>query len=113
MYFTLEEFACKCGCGFKSADALFLAQLERAREIAGVPFYINSGCRCEAHNKAVGSTSRNHVWGKAADIRATNGPMRGKILKGLYQAGFTRIGIHPHYIHVDSMDDVESCWLYI
>lgn len=111
MYFRLEEFNCPC-CGKHPIDALFLAQLEKAREIAGVPFVINSGYRCEKHNREVGSTSRNHVSGKAADIRATDGPTRGKILKGLYRAGFTRTGIGKTYIHVDSMDAVESAWLY-
>jgi hypothetical protein len=112
MYFTTEEFACKCGCGFKAVDSLFRAQLEKAREISGVPYIINSGCRCENHNRAVGSTSRNHTSGKAVDIKALNGSTRGKILKGLYRAGFTRVGIADTYIHVDSMDDIESCWLY-
>jgi len=60
----------------------------------------------------VGSTSENHPRGKAADIRALNGPTRGKILKGLYGAGFTRIGIRKDFIHCDTMDEVESCWLY-
>lgn len=112
MYFTTEEFACKCGCGFKAVDSLFRAQLEKARDISGCAYVIDSGCRCEKHNKAVGSTSRNHVAGKAADIKAMNGSTRGRILKGLYLAGFRRIGIHENFIHVDSMDDVESCWLY-
>lgn len=112
MYFKRDEFKCKCGCGKVILDALFLSQLEKAREIAGVPFVINSGYRCPAHNKAEGSTSKNHTSGRAADIKANNGPQRGQILKGLYLAGFRRIGIGPNFIHADTMDDVESAWLY-
>ena len=113
MFFKREEFACKC-CGKVILDALFLAQMERAREIAGVPFVVTSGYRCSKHNAEVGSTSKNHTSGKAADIKAADGPTRGKILKGLYRAGFTRIGIsfEKSFVHADSMDDVESCWHY-
>jgi len=111
MYFKPEEFACRC-CGKHPIDALFLAQLEKARGIAGVPFVITSGYRCPKHNAAVGSTSKNHTSGKAADIKAADGPTRGKILKGLYRAGFQRVGIAKDFIHADTMDEVESAWLY-
>lgn len=113
MYFKESEFACKC-CGKHPMDQLFMAQLERAREIADTPFVITSGYRCPKHNAEVGSTSKNHTSGKAADIKATDGPTRGKILKGLYRAGFQRIGISfkGGFIHADSMDDIESCWNY-
>lgn len=113
MYFTPEEFSCKC-CGKHPMDALFLAQLENARGIAGVPFRITSGYRCPKHNTEVGSTAPNHPSGKAADIEALDGPTRGKILRGLYQAGFRRVGIsfEKGFIHADTMDDIESCWHY-
>ena len=112
MKITLEEMQCRCGCGKKDIDLHFLWRLRLARDLANTPFNITSGVRCEKHNKEVGSTSRNHVEGHAADISATSGPVRGKILKGLYNAGFTRVGIHDTFIHVDDMDLVESCWLY-
>lgn len=113
-YFKLEEFACKC-CGKTIMDNEFLAKLDLAREYAGTSFQIMSGYRCPAHNKAVGSTSKNHVNGKAADIVATVGPQRGMILRGLIKAGFKRIGIGKTFIHADIMDNEgspESCWLY-
>lgn len=108
---TTKEMACRC-CGEIKVDMQFLAQLRRAREISGVPYIINSGYRCPKHNKAVGSTSQNHVMGRAADIKATDGPTRGRILKGLYKAGFVRVGIRKDFIHVDNMPLAESCWLY-
>jgi uncharacterized protein YcbK (DUF882 family) len=107
----LSELRCPC-CGEIIIDDAFLARLRLAREIAGVPFVVTSGYRCERHNKEVGSSSRNHVEGKAADISAIDGPTRGKILKGLYKAGFERVGIARTFIHCDTMDAVESCWLY-
>lgn len=113
-YFKPEEFSCRCGCGKKNMDVAFIDRLDKAREFADVPFVINSGMRCPAHNAAVGSTSMNHVSGRAADIKATDGPSRGKILKGLYLAGFKRIGISfaKGFIHADNSDSVESCWDY-
>jgi uncharacterized protein YcbK (DUF882 family) len=112
-YFTLDEFKCKC-CGVQHMDALFLAQLDRARGMAEVPFEILSGYRCSKHNQEEGSTSQNHPSGKASDIKATDGPTRGKIIMGLYFAGFRRIGIDfaQGFVHVDSMDDIESLWPY-
>lgn len=110
-YFILDEFKCKC-CGIQHMDGIFLAMLDNARDHANVPFQINSGYRCEKHNQEVGSTSKNHTSGKAADIACTSGPVRLKIIMGLIRAGFRRIGIKKTFVHCDSMGDIESCWLY-
>lgn len=109
--FKIDEFACK-HCGQVHMDACFLAQIDNARDFAGVPFSVNSGYRCPDHNKAVGSTSRNHTSGKAADIAVNDGPTRLKIVMALIRAGFRRIGVAKTFIHADSMDDIESMWFY-
>ena len=93
-------------------DSLFLSQIDNARDYAEIPFRINSGYRCPAHNAKVGSTSKNHTSGKAADIECLTGPMRLKIVMGLIRAGFRRIGISKTFIHADSMDEMASIWLY-
>ncbi len=111
MSLAKDEFKCK-HCGALVIDEAFYKMACLAREIADTPFVISSGYRCPEHNKAVGSTSMNHVSGKAMDIKALYGPQRGKILKGLYKAGFTRVGIRKDFIHADVTDAVESCWLY-
>lgn len=110
-YFKMEEFNCKC-CRVQHMDALFLSQLDNARDYAGVPFEINSGWRCEKHNIEVKSESKNHTSGKAVDIKCEYGPARLKIIMGLIRAGFRRIGVRKDFIHVDSMDDIESMWVY-
>lgn len=110
-YFNLEEFNCPC-CNVQHMDALFLAQIDNAREYAGVPFFVTSGYRCDRHNKEAKSSSNNHPSGKAADISCTNSVDRMKIVKALIRAGFRRIGIDKTYIHVDSMDKIECLWLY-
>ncbi len=105
-YFKPEEFTCKCGCGLNNVDPQLVELLEAAREIAGIPFVINSGCRCEEHNKNVGGTENStHIEGKAADIRCTDSRSRFKIKQALYAAGAKRIGHHPSFIHVDVATD--------
>lgn len=110
-YFTLDEFACPC-CGRSEMNLDFVMRLDKARMISNTGYKINSGCRCEKHNTEVGSTSENHTSGHGADIKARDNHKRGKILRGLYRAGFNRVGIRKDFIHVDDMDKVESCWLY-
>lgn len=109
-YFELSEFNCK-HCGENEMDKNFLERLDNAREIAGVPFPINSGYRCPIHNANVGSTSKNHPSGKAADIKAIDSQTRMKIIRGLVLAGFKRIGVAKTFIHADTMDG-EACWFY-
>jgi uncharacterized protein YcbK (DUF882 family) len=68
-YFKRKEFACKCGCGFATVDVELLDVLENVREHFGSPVTINSACRCDAHNKAVGGADGSkHKLGIAADI---------------------------------------------
>ena len=117
-YFNLYEkgMFCPC-CGESKMDIDFLLRLDKARMITDAPFNINSGYRCPEYNQnfknpKTGKASLNHPSGHAVDIKCLTGPKRGKILKGLYRAGFTRVGIRKDFIHADDMDKVESCWLY-
>jgi len=117
-YFALSEFTCKCGCGYNVIKPDFIEKLITAREISGVAYVINSGCRCKTHNQAIGSSSENHVEGRAVDIKATDSRTRMKVLEGLIKAGFNRIGINfEHgFIHADNMDKIgapaDVCWKY-
>lgn len=68
-HFTMEEFACRCGCGFKNIVPELLYALECVREHFGRPVVVNSACRCEKHNRAEGGKPNSmHLYGKAADI---------------------------------------------
>ena len=53
-YFTYEEFDSPdlANSGI-NMDRNFLQKLELAREIAGIPFKINSGYRTKEHNRKV------------------------------------------------------------
>jgi len=110
-YFKLEEFKCKC-CGEIRMNANFLEKLEWAREIAGIPFKINSGYRCSKHNKEVGSTSDNHVLGVAADIQCGGSARRFIVIDALIRAGFERIGISTEFIHADTNNLPHAVWTY-
>lgn len=102
-FFRPGEFRCPC-CGKEQMDPSFLSQLDMARRMAGVPFHINSGFRCSAHNATLhGSVSdSSHLRGIAADISAMDSPVRYRIVRALMDAGFQRIGIGQTFIHVDA-----------
>ena len=114
-FFKLAEFRCPC-CGRADMNRDFLEQLDKARELAGVPFVITSGFRCPKHNKEVGGRPNSaHLRGMAADIAVPDNETRFRILYGLIKAGFKRIGIGKNFVHVD-IDIVTKpyprIWLY-
>jgi len=106
-YFKPSEFVCRCGrCTAPYVDDDFLARLTRARERAGIPFKITSGCRCKNHNStAEGSNHSDHLCdykGVAtcgADISCRDDRSRMIIVRSLIENGIDRIGIYPTFIH--------------
>lgn len=113
-YFKDEEFDCPC-CGKNKMTEEFKQDIDVARHIAEVPFIINSGYRCEKHNKEVGgSETSSHLKGIAADIKAETSRTRFKIVEALMAVGFTRIGIGDNFIHVDGDEDKDRkvMWTY-
>jgi uncharacterized protein YcbK (DUF882 family) len=96
-------------------DCDFLEKLDQAREIADVPFKINSGFRTVDHNKKVGGKSESsHLKGLAVDISCTDSRSRYYIITALLEAGFNRIGVGNSFIHVDndSGKDGDVIWTY-
>ncbi len=89
-YFSRSEFACRCGCRFKTMDYELITNLETLAdyflhsnpEVTRIIIHINSGNRCKAYDKKIKmsiaakkgipyvktkSTSQ-HVYGLAADF---------------------------------------------
>lgn len=100
-HFKNSEFSCNC-CSKTVINQELFDKLNQAREIAGIPFVLNSAYRCEKHNKAVGgSSTSSHIKGLAVDIKADTGHKTFVILDALLKVGFTRIGIAETFIHVD------------
>ena len=80
-----------------------LSMLDECRDIAGIPFVINSGFRTIEHNKKVGGVKgSSHTKGYAVDIRCNNSQDRYKIIKAAIKAGFNRIGVSGNFIHLDN-----------
>ena len=102
-YFKQNEFLCPC-CQKEEMNEATIDMLEKAREIAGVPFSINSGFRCERRNEAVGGVKNSsHTVGFAVDIRCHDNKRRFLIVEALQKVGFTRIIIYPSFIHTDNL----------
>ena len=97
----------------------FLEKLDKAREIAEIPFKITSGYRTKEYNEDLikrgykASRNSSHLKGLAADISVKDSKSRFIVFNSLLLAGFTRIGIADTFIHVDlDHDKTDSIWLY-
>lgn len=100
-YFKRREEWCPC-CQSGGLLPDFRDKLNKAREIAGIPFILNSAYRCDSHNADVGgSATSSHLYGVAVDIRCTGSRDRFLIVDALIKAGIHRIGIHKNFIHAD------------
>jgi uncharacterized protein YcbK (DUF882 family) len=101
-HFNLSEFRCKC-CGAVDAEAaLRLAyRLEEVRTDFG-PMLITSGFRCPKENLACGGKADSqHLIGLAADIFIADDNARFRLVIGLLQQAFKRIGIGQNIVHAD------------
>ncbi len=99
-HFKVSEFTCKCGCGYNVIDQRVIDMAETIRQELGVPVRVNSGCRCEKHNRAVGGTKGSfHMKGKAADLSCSLGALKMfEAVKRLKEEG--------------KLPDMEYCILY-
>ena len=118
--FDSSEFTCRCGCGVCNVDSEFIKKLQRAREIADIPFRISSGCRCAPHNVEVGGEldsdhlTTESVSCKGCDIFCFISRDRYKIIKAAISAGFTRIGVKEKIVHLgENPENPQNVlWLY-
>ena len=107
-YFSDSELNCRCGCGMTITKPL-LDKLNKARELAGVPFAVTSGARCKEHNRKVGGTPNSaHTRGMAVDIAYQSSRAKFAIIKALLGVGFVRIGDNQKksFIHCDIDDSL-------
>ncbi len=115
-YFTFDEFDSPDAPGSgASMDKHFLDLLDKIREAANIPFYINSGFRTPAHNASVGGKANSaHVRGLAADIQAHSGVDKFAIIQAAIINGIQRIGIGKSFIHLDNDSSLPypTIWLY-
>lgn len=102
-HFVEKEFrACVPACSLQNMRQGTIDRLDRARELAGIPFVLNSAYRSVAYEKKKGRAgTSSHTKGAAVDIRCNSDANRMKVVRALLEAGFTRIGIGKTYVHAD------------
>ena len=106
-YFSHEELSCR-HCKESKIDMDFVAKLNWARHIAGVPFTVTSAYRCPEHNKSLGAAeTSSHVKGIGIDLFPKDNHHRFRMVVGLLTVGFKRIRIYSEkgHIHVDADAD--------
>jgi len=89
--------------------------LEKARVAYGKSIVIESGFRCEKHNKEVkGVPGSSHTLGQAADIRCYLAADRYALLKIFLTLGIHRIGIGRSFLHIDVSETLPAnvVWTY-
>lgn len=106
-YFTEQET--------EGLDAKFIEQLDKARDIAGIPFTITSGFRSPEKNQSIlGSgavADSSHLKGLASDQAVSNNHEVLLVVASLLSVGITRIGIYvnaegnPVHVHNDMDPD--------
>lgn len=114
--FNRSEFACKgLDCCDQSAPVHpdLIGGLQRLRDLAGLPLRINSGFRCNRHNRKIdGSLESFHTLGMAADIACKE--MSPHELAALaeridvFRDG--GIGVYVSWVHIDVRKDGKARW---
>ena len=114
--FKVNEFACKCGCGFNEIDQRAMNMAQVIREELGVPVRVNSGCRCEKHNAKVGGVKGSkHTKGFAADLSCSLGAAKMfETVKKLHAEGklpnLDYCIRYKTFIHIDCGGKRKSLW---
>ena len=108
--FSIEEFQCRCGCNmpeFVKKNVIELAEnLQIIRDEVGRLDLTNS-YRCKDHNSDVGgSTSSQHLVGKAADVKSESIKPKemAQIVNDLMKNEKIKtggIGIYNTFTHID------------
>jgi hypothetical protein len=98
--FSSHEFACPC-CGEAKVRPHFIVMLQDMRERFGHAIKISKGggYRCEDYRQKLGA-GPEHTDGEAADIPTSNSSERWELVQAALKAGFHRLGIYDHHIHV-------------
>jgi zinc D-Ala-D-Ala carboxypeptidase len=101
---THADLLCKC-CGQGNPHPNLILAVNQLQDLAQRQLEIDSGCRCEKHNAAVGGERHSqHLLGRAAHLKAHGLSslelyLLAEQVPFLCQGG---IGLYPqHFIHID------------
>jgi len=120
-HFKRAEFACKCGCGYDTADYELANVLEELRahfnqeipaEWGVVTVVINSACRCSKHNAEVGGEDHSqHLYGRAADIVVKHFTPKEvyDYLVEKYPDKYG-VGLYETFVHIDTRTNGPARW---
>ena len=104
-HFDSSEFTCHhCGAGANKISHRLIELLEQLRQACdNRPLHINSGYRCEVHNRNVGGVpDSQHVKGTAADVAVPAGMSFDAFARAVESLPFDGVGCYePDFIHVD------------
>lgn len=109
-HFKRSEFACRDLCGFDTPAPALVAGLELWRVAIGKPIMLTSGCRCAAHNKAVGGAPNStHLPDKDGFGRAVDAKVKGMTAREMYESArkipqFRAFGVDDQraLLHIDT-----------
>lgn len=88
----------------ENMKALVEQVLEPARQKLGKPITVNSGFRCQIHNRNVGGVANSqHLRGEAADICCKENKKLEEILTKM--GNYDQLIIYPTFIHVSYKKD--------
>lgn len=112
-FFTLEEFDCQ-ETGENQMQEEFIHALDTLRYECNFPFKITSGFRSEKHSLEAKKSSGpgQHTRGIAADIAVSGGAQRFTVVSKAIKLGFSGIGVHKSFVHVDTRQGVPVLWEY-
>lgn len=118
-HFNVSEFKCKghlC-CSTTLIDDTLVTYLQIIREHFNEPVTINSGYRCDKHNKKVGgATGSRHTKGQAADITVRNiTPLQ--VAQYAESIGVCGIGLYEtpedgYFVHIDTRPYSQKAFWY-
>lgn len=107
-----HEFACKCGCGYDTADTETVQVIQEVCDEFDCSVIINSGCRCAEHNEAVGGAkSSQHLKGRAADCNFIGVSPSAVyfFLESNYPDRFG-FGRYSSFVHIDTRSNGPARW---
>ena len=117
--FKHKELTCKCGCGREIEDEVFMYNLQRLREMLGVPMVLSSAYRCPEYNDKVSNTGFGGPHTIAAVDVLVYGEHAHRLLWMAMACGFTGIGISQkgpwaaRFIHIDRLREGRPwVWTY-
>ena len=109
-HFARYEIACRCGCGFDSMDAETLMVADMVREFVGKPVSVNSGARCEKHNRLVGgSPYSQHLLARAMDLKVEDPLEVYNFLCEKFPRKYG-IGLYQGFVHIDTRTHGPARW---